>query len=94
MSSRIKVREKQSREVLFECEVSEENKAYAYAKDMEEMGIDVDVEIPSVSETLISVLGANESDVDALKVMMDEEIDSHNDVSCNDCLPKTDKTLH
>ena len=94
MSSRIKVREKQSSEVLFECEINEENKAYAYAKDMEEIGIEVEVEIPSVSETLISVLGANESDVDALKAMMDEEIDSHNDVSCNDCLPAADKTLH
>lgn len=94
MSSRIKVREKQSLEVLFECDVTEEEKAYQYARDMEAMGIDVNVEIPSVSETLISVLGANESDVEALKEMMDEEIDSHNDVSCHDCLPDKDETLH
>ncbi len=94
MSSRIKVLEKQSGEVLFECEVTEEEKAYTYAKDMEELGIDVEVKIPSVSETLISVLGASEKDVDTLKHMMDEEIESHNDVSCDDCLPTPDKTLH
>ncbi|MCO4793581.1 MAG: hypothetical protein KC493_07710 [Bacteriovoracaceae bacterium] len=95
MSRRIKVIEKQGLEVLFECDIQEEEKAYTFAKEMEELGIDIEVQIPSVTETLISTLGANEEDVSTLKKMMDEEIESHNDANCDDCIPEPiNKEIH
>lgn len=87
MSRRIKVIEINSKEVLFECDVDDEDKAYAYAKDMEDMGIEVEINSPSLPETLVSTLGANQEDIEALKKMMNEEIESHSETTCNPCIP-------
>ena len=71
-------------QVLFECSIEEQEKAYNYAKSMEEMGIEVNLKTPSLPETLIDSLGANEDDQKILQKEIDEEIDSH-DSSCLNC---------
>ena len=60
-SSKAQVIEKQTQEVLFECEVSEIEKAYKYASDMEAMDLEVEVLAPGLPQTLIDQLGMDEA---------------------------------
>jgi hypothetical protein len=80
--STVKVIDPQSNKILLETSIEEIEKAYAYAREMEEYGIDVIIDAPSSSETLISSLGANSEDISALKDGINAEIASH-DGCCN-----------
>lgn len=56
--------------------------AFNYAEKLEEMGISVNLKEPSLPESLISSLGASNSDREQLRREIDEEIDSHDTPSC------------
>ena len=58
------------------------DKAFELACQLEEMGIDARIVEPSLPETLISSLGASQSDRDILKKEIDEEIADHSDECC------------
>jgi hypothetical protein len=85
----VKVIEKQSEEILFTCPVDEIESAYKFCKDMEEIGLDVELVSPSLAETLLRSLGRDEADIEKLKAEMESEIDDHDDSSCTYCLPDT-----
>ena len=75
---KIKVYEINTEETLQTFESHETEKAYEYARQMEEMGIEVKVKIPSINHTLADSLGMGSEDLENLTVAIDKEIDSHN----------------
>ncbi len=70
-------------QILFSCSVEEEEKAFNYAREMEEMGIEVKISAPSLPETLIQSLGAGEDDTQKLRQELNEEIEDHDIGCCN-----------
>jgi hypothetical protein len=94
MSGKVKVIEQSSQEVLFECEIHEMERAYNYAEQMEEIGLDVKIEAPSAPETLARSLGSSEETISSLKAEIQKEIEDH-DIegqfeSCTFCEPDND----
>ncbi len=75
----VQVVEKQSLEVLFECPLSEIEKAYQQAKDYESMDLDVEIRAPGSTETLLNTLGIQGRDRQLFAQSIEEEIDSHQD---------------
>lgn len=87
----VKIIDKMTDSVLFECSIEDIDKAYKKAQEYEEMGLDIELKAPSMPETLIRCLGATDENIDSLNIMIDEEIESHIDqeVGCvSNCLPK------
>jgi len=82
MSSMIQVVETTSGEVLFQCPFEEDEKAYAYAREMEAMGLDITIKKPSVAQTLVNELGLNEEDRKAYDQSLEEEILEHDSGCC------------
>ncbi len=67
--------------------------AYSFAALMEEEGLDIKIEAPGLSETLISSLGATSEEIAQYRQGLDSEISSHNDefgdeFGCALCPPK------
>lgn len=89
MPSRIKIIDNLSNSTLYEYSMEEADKAYEKSEELEAMGLDIKLVIPSVSETLIKSLGADSDAVNKLREMLDEEIASHieEEGSCSICLP-------
>ena len=81
----VKVIDKSSGETLFECPLEKRDQAYSFAAQMEQMDLEVDIIAPSLNESLGRSLGLNDSEIEKLKQVMEEEIDSHNDC----CSPST-----
>lgn len=77
--SHIQVIEKTTGEVLFQGSLEQRDQAFDFAKSMEEMGLDIEIKSPSVTETLITELGANADEIESYKESLEHEIDSHND---------------
>lgn len=75
----VKVIETTNHQVLFQCHLDEVDNAYHYARTMEEMGIEVEIKVPSIAETLGSTLGVSEDELDEFKEEMEQEIASHLD---------------
>ena len=67
---------------LASFELDKKEEAFAYAEQLEEMGIAVTLKEPSLPESLIVSLGASTSDREQLKKEIDEEIDSHDSPCC------------
>lgn len=94
MSSRVQVIDQISGQVLFECSVEQIDQAYIRAHEYENMGIDIQVKAPGLTETLINSLGATAEELKDYKESLDDEINSHNDdfgdeFGCALCPPKT-----
>lgn len=62
--------------------LTEKEAAFDYAERLEEMGVSVILKEPSLPESLILSLGANEQDTAQLQREIDEEIDSHEGPCC------------
>lgn len=77
MHKKVQVISQDSKEVLFECELADESKAYEYAAQMEELGIEVEVLSPNVIDTLTTALGLNKDEEDTFKHSVYEEIHDH-----------------
>lgn len=75
------VRELQSGQTLFECSIEQSEKAYKAAASMEEMGIEVEVIHPTLSETLSHGLGLSSEEVKKYQKSIEDEIEGH-DESC------------
>lgn len=92
MSSTIKIFDKDSMSLLFECGLDDIELAYKKAEEFESFGIDILLKTPSLPETLLRTLGADDESVKELNKMLDDEIRSHieEDAGCTVCLPKKD----
>ena len=75
---KIFVRDSEGQE-LFSCSITQRDKAFEYAKDMEELGIDIIIDEPSLPETLAKSLGMKKSEEEKFRQAIDDEIDGHND---------------
>lgn len=85
MESKIKLLDSES-QLLYEYAMKDVEKAYAKAKELEEMGIEVSLVSPSLPETLGATLGMSEAEAERLKNEINEEIDSHNEKpTCGGC---------
>ena len=93
VTPKIKVIDRETGQSLFECALSESEKAYAFAAQMEEMGLDVKVKSPTLSDTLSSSLGLSPEAQAAYQDSLEEEMEQH-EGSC--CFEETDpnKTLN
>lgn len=87
---KILVRDVQTQQVLFECAITESEKAWQFAAEMEEMGLDIEVISPTLSETLSNSLGLTNEELQAYKESMEEEME-HHDGSC--CFTKDDDKI-
>lgn len=89
---KILVRDVQTKQVLFECPITDSERAWQFAAEMEEMGLDIEVITPTLSETLSTSLGLSKEQLQEYKDSMDEEMESH-DGSC--CFKdEKDKIIH
>ncbi len=89
--SKILVRDILSQQTLFECELAESEKAYQYAAHMEELGIDVEVISPTLSETLTASLGLSPEAREQYRMSLEQEIESHEGSCCFEDASNPDK---
>jgi tRNA A-37 threonylcarbamoyl transferase component Bud32 len=90
--SKIVVRDVHTKQVLFECLVDESEKAYQFAAEMEELGLDIEVLSPTLSETLSNSLGLSKEALQQYKKSMEEEMEAHEGSCCFE--DSKDKTIH
>jgi hypothetical protein len=88
MSNNVRVIDNISGTVLFETSVEKISEAYAFAAMLEDEGLDIKIDAPGLTETLIKSLGATESEMADYKKSMDDELDDHEfDFGCAICPP-------
>lgn len=90
---KILVRDVHTQQVLFECGITESEKAYQFAAEMEEMGLDIEVISPTLGETLSNSLGLSKEDQEKYKESLEEEMDSHEGSCCFE-ESTADKIIH
>ena len=79
---KIRVLDLQSGQTLFECSIQESEKAYQFAAQMEEMGLDLKVVVPTLSDTLSTSLGLSRDEQEAYEASLEEEMDNHEGSCC------------
>ncbi len=79
---KIRVLDQQTDQVLFECSLEDSEKAYQFAAEMEEMGLDLKMEVPTLSETLSESLGLSREQKAAYKESLQAEMDEHDGSCC------------
>jgi hypothetical protein len=89
--SKIRVIESQTGQLLFECAVEESDKAYEFAAEMEEMGLEIKVEAPTMSEMLTESLGYSKQQLHSFQESIEEEIEGHEGSCCFEDLPDKNK---
>ncbi len=89
--SKILVRDILSQQTLFACEIAESEKAYQYAAQMEELGIEVEVISPTLAETLTASLGLSAEAREQYQKSLEEEMDSHEGSCCFEESSTSDK---
>lgn len=89
MSNFVSIIDNISGTVLFTTSIEKMNDAYSFATMMENEGLDIRIEAPGLTETLINSLGANKSEISEYNKSLEEEIlDHENDFGCMVCPPK------
>lgn len=81
-SSLIQVIEKNTKEVLFECELTESESAFEFAANMEKMGLEVQVISPTITETLCDSLGIERDEREEYEQSVIAEIEDHDGSCC------------
>lgn len=79
---KIRVIDQQTGQTLFECSLEESEKAYAFAAQMEEMGLDIQVLSPTLGDTLCQSLGLNQEQQQAYRQGLEEEMEQHEGSCC------------
>lgn len=74
----IKVKNKNTNEIMFECNPNEASKAYKFATEMERYNIQTIIDAPNSLETLFSSLTPSSEDITQLNNEINNELDSHN----------------
>lgn len=90
MSNQVLVIDALSRTTLYETSIEKIADAYAFAAQMEEHGLELEIITPGLAETLIRALGANEEELKTYRNSLNQEIDEHNenDFGCAVCPPE------
>jgi hypothetical protein len=79
---KISVRDVHTKQILFECPIEQPERAWAFAAEMEEMGLDVEIDAPTLSDSLSSSLGLTVSEHEELKQSIEAEMESHEGSCC------------
>lgn len=82
---KIQVQELNSGTTLQEFDLDQMDAAYALAASLEEMGLDIHIHNPSISDTLSHSLGLSEEEIQVYKDSIDEEIQDHDDYGGSCC---------
>lgn len=81
-NTKVKVLNPESKEILFECEIAEIASAFSYAAQMEQMGIAVTIQSPTITETLCSTLGLSLDEKEDYQQSILAEIEDHDGSCC------------
>lgn len=81
-STKVKVIDVGSEEVLFTCPVEKLQSAYQFAAQMEELGLDVKIIAPSVTQTLCDSLGIESDERMDYEDSVANELDDHDGSCC------------
>ena len=90
-SNQVRVIDNISGSTLFETTIEKIAEAYTFAAQMEEVGLDIKIIAPGLTETLIQSLGADSNEIEKYKQGLVEEIDDHDlnfSDSCAICPPQ------
>lgn len=90
--SKVTVNDVNTNQTLFECSLEDVEKAYQFAAQMEELGVDVKVISPTLTQTLTRSLGLSEEQTSDYEKSMDEELEHHEGSCCFE--DEEDKTIH
>lgn len=87
-NNQVRVIDSISGTTLFETSIEKMADAYAFATQMEEAGLDIEIKAPGLAETLIKSLGADEAEINQYKQSLQDEIDEHDDFDsgCSTCV--------
>ncbi|MFZ4712391.1 MAG: hypothetical protein ACOYL6_01650 [Bacteriovoracaceae bacterium] len=88
MSPIVKVRDTATQTELFTCPLEEIEQAYHYARKMEQMGLDVYVDAPSITRTLAMSLGIEDERLTKYENSITQEMEDHDCSSCASELSK------
>lgn len=82
MTKKVKVIAVDTEEVLLEVPIEKLAEAYEYAAKMDQMGIEVKLDAPTVADTLSDTLGLSIDDRHRFESSMDEELRDHDGSCC------------
>ena len=94
VTPKIQVRDIQTQQVLFECAIAEADKAYQFAAEMEEMGLDIEVITPSLGDTLSASLGLTKEQHQVYVDSLEAEMNDHDGSCCFTPGEDDDKIVH
>jgi len=80
---KIQVIDKQSLQLLKSFDLNSEDSAYQFSVEMEKLGLEVDIVLPSVIHQLAQSLGKKGEELKELDESLNEEIEEH--PSCMNC---------
>jgi len=82
MTLKVKIIEKNSGQILFECPVEQSDFAYEKAAEFEELGLEIKLVHPSVNESLAQSLGVQGESLEDFEESLSEEIEGHDGSCC------------
>lgn len=85
MNSLVKVVDQNSQSVLFSCAMDNIHSAYLYAKEMENLGLDVKIVSPTITQTLANGLGISEQEKANYQASVSRELHDHDGISESTC---------
>lgn len=75
--SKIKLIDISTNETIYEFEIDAQEQAFRKATELEQMGLDIKIKVPTSIETLGVALGADHHALEKVSCEINEEIESH-----------------
>lgn len=82
MNTLVKVVDQNSESVLFSCSMDNIHSAYLYAKEMENLGLEVKIIAPTITQTLANGLGITETEKAEYDKSVEQEMNDHDGSCC------------
>ena len=73
----VQILDKETENILFECPIESIEQAYEQARNFEQMGLDVQIKTPSITQTLAHSLGKTGPELDKYNESVQHEMDDH-----------------
>lgn len=80
--TKVKIIDVQSQNILFECSMEHIASAYAYAAELEEMGLDIEMIAPTITQSLTDSLGIKHDELEDFEQSVIAEMDDHDGSCC------------
>lgn len=87
--SKIKILDAEAKEVLYTFSMDEMDKAYAMATHLESIGLDIQLKIPTITDTLATELNLNMEDENSYRQSVIAEIEEHEGSCCHSLSDET-----